>query len=126
MARTTARSDLTAPAGTRSGFLAWLMAPERRGPLLVTPAIVDAGRDEHLSAALVARPQLLQLPRQPAGRRPTSCGSRNFERVLTDDTVWERFQTTALIVGSSVLLQLIVGFLLALLFERRSRCGASC
>jgi multiple sugar transport system permease protein len=42
----------------------------------------------------------------------------NFERVLTDDTVWERFQTTAVIVGSSVLLQLIIGFLLALLFEK--------
>jgi multiple sugar transport system permease protein len=42
----------------------------------------------------------------------------NFERVLTDDTVWERFQTTAVIVGSSVLLQLIVGFLLAILFEK--------
>ena len=39
--------------------------------------------------------------------------------MLTDDTVWERFQTTALIVGSSVLLQLVVGFLLALLFERQ-------
>jgi multiple sugar transport system permease protein len=39
--------------------------------------------------------------------------------VLADPTVWERFQTTALIVGSSVLLQLVVGFLLALLFERQ-------
>ena len=32
--------------------------------------------------------------------------------------MWERFLTTAVIVGSSVLLQLIAGFLLALLFER--------
>ena len=42
----------------------------------------------------------------------------NYADALTDDKVWERFQTTALIVGSSVLLQLIVGFLLALLFAK--------
>ena len=32
--------------------------------------------------------------------------------------MWERFQTTAIIVGSSVILQLIVGFLLALMFAK--------
>ena len=32
--------------------------------------------------------------------------------------VWERFQTTAIIVTIDVLLQLVVGFLLALLFEK--------
>lgn len=49
---------------------------------------------------------------------PTFRGLSNYERVLTDDKVWERFQTTAIIVGSSVILQLIVGFLLALLFAK--------
>jgi multiple sugar transport system permease protein len=116
MARTTAAA--TVPAGQRSeGFLAWLMAPERRGPLLVTPAIV-------MLVVMNIFPLLWSLGLSFFNYRanrlaaPDFVGLRNFERVLTDDTVWERFQTTALIVGSSVLLQLIVGFLLALLFEK--------
>jgi len=50
---------------------------------------------------------------------PNFVGLRFYERVLTDSDVWERFQTTALIVGSSVLLQLIFGFLLALMFANQ-------
>ena len=38
--------------------------------------------------------------------------------MLSDPVVWERFQTTAIIVTIDVLLQLVVGFLLALLFEK--------
>ena len=49
---------------------------------------------------------------------PSFKGLFYYEKVLTDDKVWERFQTTAIIVGSSVILQLIVGFLLALMFAR--------
>jgi len=50
---------------------------------------------------------------------PNFVGLRFYERVLTDPDVWERFQTTALIVGSSVLVQLILGFLLALMFANQ-------
>src|SRR5919106_2697932 len=101
----------------RTGFLAWLMAPERRGPLLVTPAIV-------MLVVMNIFPLLWSLGLSFFNYRanrltaPSFRWFSNFERVLTDDTVWERFQTTAVIVGSSVLLQLIIGFLLALLFER--------
>lgn len=116
MARTTTAATLSG-GEQREGFLAWLMAPERRGPLLVTPAIV-------MLVVMNIFPLLWSLGlsffnyranRQDA---PSFRWFSNFERVLTDDTVWERFQTTAVIVGSSVLLQLILGFLLALLFEK--------
>ena len=116
MAHSTTAAAL--PAGQqRSGFLAWLMAPERRGPLLVTPAIA-------MLVVMNIFPLLWSLGLSFFNYRanrldaPSIVWLRNFERVLTDDTVWERFQTTAVIVGSSVLLQLIIGFLLALLFER--------
>jgi len=116
MARTTTAAAL--PAGQQSsGFLAWLMAPERRGPLLVTPAIA-------MLVVMNIFPLLWSLGLSFFNYRanrlaaPSFRWFTNFERVLTDDTVWERFQTTAVIVGSSVLLQLIIGFLLALLFER--------
>ena len=116
MARTTTAATL--PAGQQSsGFLAWLMAPERRGPLLVTPAIA-------MLVVMNIFPLLWSLGLSFFNYRanrldaPSFRWFTNFERVLTDDTVWERFQTTAVIVGSSVLLQLIIGFLLALLFER--------
>ena len=101
----------------QGGFLAWLMAPERRGALLVTPAIA-------VLFVMNIFPLLwsfgLSFYNYRANRQaiPEFQGLRYFERVLTDDKVWERFQTTAVIVGSSVILQLVIGFLLALLFAK--------
>jgi multiple sugar transport system permease protein len=116
MAHSTTATAL--PGGEqRTGFLAWLMAPERRGPLLVTPAIA-------MLVIMNIFPLLWSLGLSFFNYRANRLDApdfrwfRNFERVLTDDDVWERFQTTAVIVGSSVLLQLLVGFLLALLFEK--------
>ena len=99
------------------GFFAWMMAPERRGPYLVAPAII-------VLFVMNIFPLMwsfgLSFYRYRANRLapPEFAWFRNYERILTDDTVWERFQTTAVIVASSVLLQLIIGFLLALLFEK--------
>jgi len=102
---------------TSAGFFAWLMAPERRGPYLIAPAII-------VLFVMNIFPLMwsfgLSFYRYRANRLapPEFSWFSNYERILTDDTVWDRFQTTAVIVASSVLLQLIVGFLLALLFER--------
>lgn len=99
------------------GFWAWLMSPERRGALLVTPAIA-------VLFVMNIFPLLwsfgLSFFNYRANRQkvPDFRGFYYYEKVLTDDKVWERFQTTAVIVSSSVLLQLIIGFLLALLFAK--------
>ncbi len=45
-------------------------------------------------------------------------GLDNYANVLTDVDVWNRLQTTAIVVILTVGVQMIVGFLLALLFER--------
>jgi multiple sugar transport system permease protein len=45
-------------------------------------------------------------------------GLDNYADVLTDVDVWHRLQTTAIVVVLTVGVQMIVGFLLALLFER--------
>jgi multiple sugar transport system permease protein len=45
-------------------------------------------------------------------------GLDNYADVLTDVDVWHRLQTTAIVVVLTVGAQMIVGFLLALLFER--------
>jgi multiple sugar transport system permease protein len=45
-------------------------------------------------------------------------GLDNYANVLTDVDVWHRLQTTAIVVILTVGVQMIVGFLLALLFER--------
>lgn len=93
------------------------MAPERRGALLVAPAVA-------ILFVMNIFPLLwsfgLSFFNYRANRQniPDFKWFRNYERVLTDDDVWESFQTTAVIVGSSVILQLIVGFLLALLFAK--------
>ncbi len=102
---------------TDGGFFAWLMAPERRGPLLVAPALA-------VLFIMNIFPLLwsfgLSFFNYRANRQdiPDFVGLRFYERVLTNPEVWERFQTTFVIVGSSVVLQLVVGFLLALMFAR--------
>ena len=99
------------------GFGAWLLDPKRRGALLVTPALT-------ILFVMNIFPLLWSFGlsffnyKASSPRVPSFRGLSNYERVLTDDKTWERFQTTAMIVGSSVLLQLIVGFLLALLFAK--------
>lgn len=91
---------------------------ENRGPLLVTPAL----------AVLVLMnifPLLwsfgLSFFKYRANRlqEPEFIWFKNYFKVLTDDRVWNRFQTTAMVVSIDVLLQLIVGFLLALMFEKQ-------
>lgn len=104
-------------ASGRGGFGAWLLDPRRRGALLVTPAIT-------ILFVMNIFPLLWSFGlsffnyKASSLKVPTFRGLSNYERVLTDDKVWERFQTTAIIVGSSVVLQLIVGFLLALMFAK--------
>ena len=49
---------------------------------------------------------------------PRFAGFYYYEKVLTDSAVWDSLQTTALIVALTVGAQMIVGFLLALLFEK--------
>jgi len=52
-------------------------------------------------------------------RPPRFAGFYYYEKVLSDPVVWERLQTTALIVSLSVLLQMVIGFSMALLFEKK-------
>ncbi|MCB1493918.1 MAG: sugar ABC transporter permease, partial [Rhodobiaceae bacterium] len=97
--------------------MGWLLAPERRGALLVTPAVA-------ILFVMNIFPLLWSFGlsffnyRANQMKVPEFKGLYYYQRVLTDEKVWERFQTTAVIVGSSVILQLIVGFLLALLFAK--------
>lgn len=50
---------------------------------------------------------------------PVFVGLDNYAWVVADPTVWERLQTTGLAVILTVAAQMVVGFLLALLFERQ-------
>jgi multiple sugar transport system permease protein len=104
-------------ASRAGGFGAWLLDPKRRGALLVAPAIT-------ILFVMNIFPLLWSFGlsffnfKANSLRVPSFQGLENYQDVLTDDKVWERFQTTAIIVGSSVILQLIVGFLLALMFAK--------
>jgi multiple sugar transport system permease protein len=51
-------------------------------------------------------------------RAPAFVGLENYRDILTDEAVWERLQTTAIIVVLTVAVQMVVGFLLALLFAK--------
>jgi multiple sugar transport system permease protein len=117
--RNTSRNSAASPPATRSaaGFLGWLMSPQRRGPLLIAPAII--------TLFLVNIFPLmwsfgLSFFEYKANRiaPPLFKGLKNYADVLTDPDIWERFQHTATIVVGSVALQLVVGFLLALLFAQ--------
>jgi len=52
---------------------------------------------------------------------PAWLGINNFATVLTSADVWDRLRTTGLIMILTVSCQLVVGFLLALLFEKQFR-----
>jgi hypothetical protein len=49
---------------------------------------------------------------------PTFAGLEYYGRVMSDPTVWDRLHTTAIIVILTVTAQMVVGFLLALLFAK--------
>lgn len=100
------------------GFFTWLMDPKRRGALLVTPAIV-------LLFVMNIFPLMWSFGlsffhyKASSMKPPNFAGLYYYEKVLSDPVVWERFQTTALIVSASVLVQMIVGFSLALIFAKK-------
>jgi len=93
---------------------AWGNAP---GPLLVTPALATL-------FVMNIFPLLwsfgLSFFHFRANRLapPRFAGFDYYEKVITDPNVWDRLQTTAKVVVLTVGLQMIIGFLLALLFER--------
>ena len=101
----------------KKGLWARITSPKNRGPLLVAPAII-------MLFVMNIFPLLwsfgLSFFNYRANRInvPEFVGFKNFERVLTDEKIWDRFQTTEIIVGSSVTLQLIIGFSLAMLFAK--------
>jgi multiple sugar transport system permease protein len=54
--------------------------------------------------------------------KPAFIGVRNYADVLSDETMWLRFRTTAFIVVVSVGIQMLLGFGIALLLNREMRC----
>ncbi|MCV9998286.1 sugar ABC transporter permease [Pararhizobium sp. YC-54] len=48
-------------------------------------------------------------------------GLRNYQRVLTDPDIWQAMQTTAHFVFWTILLQMLIGFALAYLIDRKFR-----
>ncbi|MCB1498231.1 MAG: sugar ABC transporter permease [Bauldia sp.] len=52
-------------------------------------------------------------------RAPVFVGLDNYADILTDPVVWERLQTTAVLVVLTVTVQMVVGFLLAFLFAKQ-------
>ena len=100
------------------GILQWFNAPKRRGPLLVAPAL--------LTLLLVNILPLLWsfglgFFNYRANRKavPGFAGLDNYADLLSDDRIWEHFVTTGLIVAGSVGLQLLVGFVLAMMFVKK-------
>lgn len=100
------------------GFFAWLLSPARRGPYLIAPAIavlvvvnVFPLMWSYGLSFFVYKANRLAIP-------PRWVGLGNYTDLLTDEDVWSRFSNTAIIVLGSVLLQLVIGFLLALLFSK--------
>jgi multiple sugar transport system permease protein len=100
------------------GFLGWLLAPERRGALLVTPAIVTLVVVNIFPLLWSYGLSFFSYNAKYITRPPRWNGLGNYIDLFTDPEVWGRFQNTAVIVLGSVSVQLVVGFLLALLFAK--------
>jgi multiple sugar transport system permease protein len=50
---------------------------------------------------------------------PVFVGLDNYEKIVTDPIVWEHLHTTAILAIITVIVQMVVGFLLALLFSKQ-------
>lgn len=105
-----------------STFLEWIMDPKRRGAILVTPAVV-------LLFVMNIFPLMWSFGlsffhyKASSMNPPRFAGLYYYEKVLSDPVVWERFQTTALIVSLSVLTQMIVGFAWLCCLPKSFRCA---
>ncbi|MBT3372235.1 MAG: sugar ABC transporter permease [Rhodospirillaceae bacterium] len=99
-------------------FWHWMFSPERRGAMLVAPALI-------MLFLMNIFPLMWSFGlsffhyKASSMRPPRFAGFYYYEKVLSDPVVWERLQTTALIVSLSVLLQMVIGFSMALLFEKK-------
>ena len=67
---------------------------------------------------MVARAFVLRLPRQP-GPAAGFVGLANYEKMLTDPDGLGAADTTAIIAVLTVAVQMVVGFLLAMLFSKQ-------
>ena len=106
------------PVRSAKGFLGWIMAPERRGPLLVAPAIATLVIVNIFPLLWSYGLSFFSYNAKKIAVPPHWRGLDNYIDLFTDEEVWGRFQNTAVIVIGSVSVQLVVGFLLALLFAR--------
>src|SRR4029077_3813601 len=52
-------------------------------------------------------------------RAPTWVGLDNYARVLSDPDIWDRLHNTIIMVVMTVSVQMVVGFLLAVLFSKQ-------
>ena len=100
------------------GFLGWILAPERRGPLLIAPAIITLVVVNLFPLLWSYGLSFFTYNAKYINRPPRWAGLDNYIDLFTNDDVWGRFQNTAVIVIGSVTVQLVVGFLLALLFAQ--------
>ncbi|MBV9705274.1 MAG: sugar ABC transporter permease [Methylobacteriaceae bacterium] len=100
-----------------AGFFRWLNSPGRRGPLLVAPALITLFLVNIFPLMWSFGLSFFEY-RANRIAPPVFKGLANYAAVLTDPEIWARFQNTAIIVVGTVLLQLVVGFLLALLFAQ--------
>jgi multiple sugar transport system permease protein len=100
------------------GFLVWLMAPGRRGPLLIAPAIATLVLVNLFPLLWSYGLSFFAYNAKYISRPPRWVGLDNYVDAFTDPEVWGRFQNSAVIVIGSVSVQLVVGFLLALLFSK--------
>ena len=101
-----------------TSFFGWFLDPKRRGPLLIAPAIIIL-----LLVNIVPLMWSLGLSffkfRANQMKPPSFSWFYNYEKMLTKENIWESLQTTGIVVASSVFIQMILGFALAMLFAKK-------
>src|SRR5262245_26975907 len=110
--------SLAAAALVAFSAVAFAYGRRNNGALLVAPAVA-------LLVVMNIFPLLWSLGlsffryKANSVQPPAWLGINNFATVLTSPDVWDRLRTTGLIMVLTVSCQLVVGFLLALLFEKQ-------
>ena len=95
--------------------------PERPGDCLDLRGAdnLPAARDQYLSPGLDDPAQPDQLPGQPAKPAVEWVGFENYRRILNDPDIWNTMQVTAHFLIWTIVLQVLIGFTLAWLINRK-------
>jgi len=115
--------DISAPTAARHGMMTWPggMSDRAIAWLFISPTILLLLAINVFPLVWTVRMSLTNYKANMGWMKYKSVGIDNYVDILTDSDIWEAMQTTAHFVFWSILFEVVLGFGLALLINRKFR-----